>query len=45
LVYWKPQFRVEKSQVLGEKALPEGHINILIKEAIPIGLLRNLFQK
>jgi hypothetical protein len=29
-------------EVLGEKALPEGHIDLLIKEAIPIGLSRNI---
>ena len=29
-------------EVLGEKALPEGHIDILIKEAIPIGLSRKI---
>jgi len=28
---------MEKLEVLGEKALPEGHIDILIKEAVPIG--------
>lgn len=33
---------VEKLEVLGEKALPEGHIDILIKEAIPIGLSRKI---
>jgi len=29
-------------EVLGEKALPEGHIDILIKEAVPIGLSRKI---
>lgn len=29
-------------EVLGEKALPEGHIDLLIKEAVPIGILRNI---
>lgn len=29
-------------EVLGEKALPEGHIDLLIKEAVPIGLSRNI---
>jgi hypothetical protein len=33
---------VEKLEVLGEKAIPEGHIDILIKEAIPIGLSRKI---
>jgi hypothetical protein len=33
---------VEKLEVLGEKALPEGHIDILIKEAVPIGLSRKI---
>lgn len=32
----------EKLEVLGEKALPEGHIDILIKEAIPIGSSRKI---
>ena len=31
-----------KFEVLGEKALAEGHIDILIKEAIPIGLARKI---
>jgi len=29
-------------EVLGEKALPEGHIDILIKEAVPIGISRKI---
>jgi len=29
-------------EVLGEKALPEGYVDILIKEAIPIGLSRKI---
>jgi hypothetical protein len=29
--------RAEKFEVLGEKALPEGYVDILIKEAIPTG--------
>ncbi|HLE75287.1 MAG TPA: hypothetical protein VI864_04495 [Candidatus Bathyarchaeia archaeon] len=33
---------VEKLEVLGEKALPEGHVDILIKEAIPIGLSKKV---
>lgn len=32
----------ENLEVLGEKALPEGHIDLLIKEAVPIGLSRNI---
>ncbi len=31
-----------KLEVLGEKALAEGHIDILIKEAVPIGLARKI---
>jgi len=31
-----------KFEVLGEKALAEGHIDILIKEAIPMGLARKV---
>ena len=31
-----------KLEVLGEKALAEGHIDILIKEAIPMGLARKI---
>ncbi len=31
-----------KLDVLGEKALSEGHIDIMIKEAIPIGLARKI---
>lgn len=33
---------VENLEVLGEKALPEGHIDILVKEAIPIGISRKV---
>ncbi|MCD6464250.1 hypothetical protein J7L02_01870 [Candidatus Woesearchaeota archaeon] len=29
-------------EILGEKALPEGHIDLLIKESVPIGLSRNI---
>ncbi len=29
-------------EILGEKALPEGHIDLLVKESIPIGLSRNI---
>ena len=29
-------------EILGEKALPEGHIDLLIKESVPIGLSRNV---
>jgi len=32
----------DKLEVLGEKALAEGHIDILIKEATPIGLSRKI---
>jgi len=32
----------ENLEVLGEKALPEGHIDIFIKESVPIGLSRNI---
>ncbi|MCX7661758.1 MAG: endonuclease NucS, partial [Candidatus Omnitrophica bacterium] len=32
----------DKFEVLGEKALPEGHIDLLIKEAQPIGLSRKV---
>ncbi len=31
-----------KLEVMGEKALPEGHIDLLIKEANPIGLARKI---
>lgn len=31
-----------KLEVLGEKALAEGHIDIMIKEAVPIGLARKI---
>ena len=33
---------VKRLEVLGEKALPEGHVDILIKEAIPIGLSKKI---
>lgn len=29
-------------EVLGEKALPEGHIDILIKESVPLGMARKI---
>lgn len=32
-----PQLENKELEVLGEKALPQGHLDILIKEAIPIG--------
>lgn len=32
----------ERLEVLGEKALQEGHLDILIKESIPMGLSRNI---
>jgi len=31
-----------KLEVLGEKALAEGHIDIIIKEAVPMGLARKI---
>jgi len=31
-----------KLEVLGEKALAEGHIDVIIKEAVPIGLARKI---
>jgi RecB family endonuclease NucS len=31
------QVKAENLEVLGERALPEGHIDIFIKEAVPIG--------
>lgn len=34
--------RSEKLEVLGEKALPEGHIDLLIKEAVPIEVSRKI---
>jgi hypothetical protein len=34
--------RTERLEVLGEKALMEGHIDILIKDAIPIGKARKI---
>ena len=32
----------EDFEILGEKAFPEGHIDILIKEAVPIGIARKI---
>lgn len=32
----------KRLEVLGEKALPEGHVDILVKEAIPIGKTRKI---
>lgn len=32
----------EEFEVLGEKAFPEGHVDILIKEATPIGVTRKI---
>lgn len=29
-------------EILGEKALPEGHIDLLIKESVPIGSSKNI---
>jgi len=36
------ELKADNLEILGEKALPEGHIDLLIKEAIPIGLSRNI---
>jgi len=36
------EVKAENLEVLGEKALPVGHIDIFIKEAIPIGQSRNI---
>jgi len=36
------EVKAEKLEVLGEKALPEGHIDIFIKEAVPIGESKNI---
>jgi hypothetical protein len=36
------ELNAENLEVLGEKALPEGHIDIFIKESVPIGLSRNI---
>lgn len=36
------EIKAEDLEVLGEKALPEGHIDIFIKEAIPIGESKNI---
>lgn len=33
---------VQSLEVLGEKALPQGHVDILIKEAVPIGISRKV---
>ncbi len=33
---------INNLEVLSEKALPEGHVDILIKEAIPIGVSRKI---
>lgn len=35
-------FDATKSDVLGEKALPEGHVDILVNESIPIGKASNI---
>lgn len=32
----------EEFEILGEKAFPEGHVDILIKEAVPIGTTRKI---
>lgn len=36
------EVKAENLEVLGEKALPEGHVDILIKEAVPIGESKNI---
>ena len=36
------RLRAEDFEVLGEKALPEGHIDILIKDAAPVGVSRKI---
>jgi len=36
------EVKAENLEVLGEKALPEGHVDIFIKEAVPIGESRNI---
>lgn len=36
------EVKAENLEVLGEKALPEGHIDIFVKEAIPIGESKNI---
>jgi hypothetical protein len=33
---------LEEFEVLGEKAFPEGHVDILIKEATPVGITRKI---
>ncbi len=35
-------FTPKEFEVLGEKALPEGHVDILVKEATPIGVSRKI---
>ncbi len=40
-----PNMTEEKLEVLGEKALPEGHIDLLIKEATPIGGSRKIIME
>lgn len=36
------ELKAENLEVLGEKALPEGHIDLLVKESVPIGLSKNI---
>jgi RecB family endonuclease NucS len=36
------QASAEIFEVLGEKAFPEGHVDILVKEATPIGVTRKI---
>ncbi len=36
------ELRPDELEILGEKALPEGHIDLLIKESTPIGMTRKI---
>lgn len=36
------ELEAENLEILGEKALSEGHIDLLIKESVPIGFSRNI---
>jgi len=36
------EIKASNLEILGEKALPKGHIDLLIKEVVPIGLSRNI---
>lgn len=37
-----PSLDPKELEVLGERALPEGHLDVLIKQAVPIGLSKNI---